>query len=242
MPLTIDQMMLRGSVLRNTEWALVIVLYTGQDTKFAQNIRPAPSKRSRMDRNVDHVVLVVFLILCLLSFASVIFSIRWYAGFTLPHQNETASCKLAFPAQRPSLRLRCRYISDEAQEHGQVYLHFIVAEDVKTRDPMLAFVPGLAGEAVELWVTFLLLYNNLLPVRSDCHAKGMDAPPPTATFFHLLPTMPSNRWYLHVPRDNVRRCRCTCHWSLFASFKRAQFERIQRWSTPTSLTKGERTK
>lgn len=49
-PLTADEMMLRGSSLRNTEWAIGIAVYTGHDTKVMMNQSEAPNKMSRIER------------------------------------------------------------------------------------------------------------------------------------------------------------------------------------------------
>ena len=41
-----DNVVLRGSTIRNTEWCLAVAAYTGSDTKIALNSSEAPSKRS----------------------------------------------------------------------------------------------------------------------------------------------------------------------------------------------------
>jgi len=49
-PIRPDQILLRGSQLRNTQWVYGLVLYTGHDSKLLQNATAAPLKRSNMDR------------------------------------------------------------------------------------------------------------------------------------------------------------------------------------------------
>jgi phospholipid-translocating ATPase len=69
-PITIDNVLLRGSNLRNTEWVLGIVLFTGHDTKIMMNAGITPSKRARIARELNFNVVCNFgilLIMCLLS-------------------------------------------------------------------------------------------------------------------------------------------------------------------------------
>jgi magnesium-transporting ATPase (P-type) len=47
---------LQACVLRNTSWIIGVAIYTGQDTKFGQNKRPAPSKSSKLDVLIDKVL------------------------------------------------------------------------------------------------------------------------------------------------------------------------------------------
>ena len=76
-PLGEKQLLLRGSVLRATEWAICIVLYTGNiyradcsiiidliflkgcETKLSQNSKQTPSKLSSVDRVVNRTLLVL---------------------------------------------------------------------------------------------------------------------------------------------------------------------------------------
>lgn len=48
-PVSINDVLLRGCVLRNTEWAIGLVVYTGTDTKIMLNSGDTPSKRSRIE-------------------------------------------------------------------------------------------------------------------------------------------------------------------------------------------------
>lgn len=49
----ISMMLLRGTVLRNTGWVIGIVLFTGEDTKIVMNSGATPSKRSRVERQMN---------------------------------------------------------------------------------------------------------------------------------------------------------------------------------------------
>ncbi|KAF6830667.1 phospholipid-translocating p-type atpase domain-containing protein [Colletotrichum musicola] len=65
-PISIDNMLLRGCNLRNTEWALGVVVFTGHDTKIMINSGITPSKRPRIAREMNFNVICNFGILFLL--------------------------------------------------------------------------------------------------------------------------------------------------------------------------------
>lgn len=50
----------RGTLLRNTDWVVAGVVYTGPDTKMSLNVRPPPNKFSSIDRRMNRVVIVLF--------------------------------------------------------------------------------------------------------------------------------------------------------------------------------------
>ncbi|KAE8349388.1 hypothetical protein BDV28DRAFT_141361 [Aspergillus coremiiformis] len=69
-PITINNLLLRGCSLRNTEWALGIVLFTGDETKIMLNSGVTPSKRARLAKDLNWNVIYNFIILffmCLIS-------------------------------------------------------------------------------------------------------------------------------------------------------------------------------
>lgn len=55
-PVDISMTLLRGTVLRNTQWAVGVVLFTGRDTKVVLNTGRTPSKMSRMERTMNYQV------------------------------------------------------------------------------------------------------------------------------------------------------------------------------------------
>lgn len=56
-PISLDTTLLRGCVLRNTAWVIGFVAYTGTDSKIVQNSGRAPSKRSKVERQMNPQVL-----------------------------------------------------------------------------------------------------------------------------------------------------------------------------------------
>lgn len=77
-PIGIDNLLLRGCHLRNTEWVLGVVVFTGHDTKIMMNAGITPSKRPRIAREMNFNVICNFgilLIMCLL--AAIVNGVAW---------------------------------------------------------------------------------------------------------------------------------------------------------------------
>jgi phospholipid-translocating ATPase len=55
-PIDLNTVLLRGTVLRNTDWVIGIVLFTGRDTKIVLNSGGTPSKRSKVERQMNPMV------------------------------------------------------------------------------------------------------------------------------------------------------------------------------------------
>uniref|UniRef100_A0A8C0N8R0 Phospholipid-transporting ATPase n=1 Tax=Canis lupus familiaris TaxID=9615 RepID=A0A8C0N8R0_CANLF len=58
-----DKLLLRGCVIRNTDWCYGLVIYTGPDTKLMQNCGKSTFKRTHMDHLLNVLVLWIFLFL-----------------------------------------------------------------------------------------------------------------------------------------------------------------------------------
>lgn len=69
-PITINNMLLRGCTLRNTKWAMGLVVFTGDDTKIMLNTGVTPTKKSRISRELNFSVLINFLLVFILCFVS----------------------------------------------------------------------------------------------------------------------------------------------------------------------------
>ncbi|GAB0135335.1 hypothetical protein EsDP_00003677 [Epichloe bromicola] len=77
-PITIDNLLLRGCHLRNTEWILGVVVFTGHDTRIMMNAGITPSKRARIAREMNFNVVCNFgilIIMCLL--AAIVNGVAW---------------------------------------------------------------------------------------------------------------------------------------------------------------------
>ncbi|KQK18404.1 hypothetical protein BRADI_1g42310v3 [Brachypodium distachyon] len=60
-PLSPQQLLLRDSKLRNTDYIYGAVIFTGHDTKVMQNATDPPSKRSKIEKKMDKII---YLLLC----------------------------------------------------------------------------------------------------------------------------------------------------------------------------------
>ena len=77
-----DQLMLRGSSLKITQWVYGIVVYTGQETKIKQNdTKKSKQKRSQMDSKMNWSILYVF------SIQVVIACLGALLGMVFDHEN-----------------------------------------------------------------------------------------------------------------------------------------------------------
>lgn len=66
-PLDERNLLLRGSVLRNTPYVHAAAVYTGRDTKLALNMRPAASKLGGVERTMNRVVIALFIALLVIT-------------------------------------------------------------------------------------------------------------------------------------------------------------------------------
>lgn len=69
-PITINELLLRGCTLRNTKWAMGIVVFTGDDSKIMLNSGATPTKTSRISRELNLSVLINFLLLFIICFVA----------------------------------------------------------------------------------------------------------------------------------------------------------------------------
>ncbi|KAJ8082391.1 phospholipid transporting ATPase [Marasmius tenuissimus] len=71
-PVTINEFLLRGCTLRNTEWVIGLVVFTGADTKIMLNGGETPSKRSKIEKETNFNVIVNFVLLTLMCLIAAI--------------------------------------------------------------------------------------------------------------------------------------------------------------------------
>ncbi|XP_025199207.1 phospholipid-transporting ATPase ID isoform X2 [Melanaphis sacchari] len=72
-----DHIILRGCVLRNTEWCYGMVIFAGKDTKLMQNSGKAKFKRTNIDRLLNFLIIGIVLFLFLLCLSCMIGSVIW---------------------------------------------------------------------------------------------------------------------------------------------------------------------
>mmetsp|Transcript_26465 Transcript_26465/g.82638 ORF Transcript_26465/g.82638 Transcript_26465/m.82638 type:complete len:1298 (+) Transcript_26465:325-4218(+) len=136
-PLDVENIMLRGSVLRNTQWAIGCAVYTGKDTKFAQNTSHPPAKLSRVDTAVNNAIKVIFFVdlalvtastLLLINFEERNFGGLYYLGYWDDDKSD------------PAVRA---YVDERYP-------------NMEWQDETSTFISG--------WLTFLVLFNNFIPL------------------------------------------------------------------------------
>ncbi|KAJ1968558.1 aminophospholipid translocase, partial [Dispira parvispora] len=69
LPLDPTQVLLRGAVLRNTNWIYAVIIFTGHETKLMRNASAAPIKRTSVERMTNIQILFLFGILLSLAVA-----------------------------------------------------------------------------------------------------------------------------------------------------------------------------
>ncbi|KAK8511801.1 hypothetical protein V6N13_029393 [Hibiscus sabdariffa] len=72
-PLSPQQLLLRDSKLRNTDYVYGAVVFTGHDTKVMQNSTDPPSKRSRIEKRMDRIIYLMFVVVFVMGFIGSIF-------------------------------------------------------------------------------------------------------------------------------------------------------------------------
>ena len=81
-PITLENTLLRGCVLKNTAWVVGIVAFTGLDTKIIANSGGTPSKRSRVEKQMNPQVLLNLFILGIIGMVCAIVDhyaeVTWY--------------------------------------------------------------------------------------------------------------------------------------------------------------------
>uniref|UniRef100_A0A1J3JQ60 Phospholipid-transporting ATPase n=1 Tax=Noccaea caerulescens TaxID=107243 RepID=A0A1J3JQ60_NOCCA len=72
-PLSPQQILLRDSKLKNTDYVYGVVVFTGHDTKVMQNATDPPSKRSKIEKKMDKIIYILFTILIMIAFTGSVF-------------------------------------------------------------------------------------------------------------------------------------------------------------------------
>ncbi|XP_052186082.1 putative phospholipid-transporting ATPase 9 [Diospyros lotus] len=87
-PLNPQQLLLRDSKLRNTDYVYGAVIFTGHDTKVIQNSTDPPSKRSKIERKMDKIIYFLFCVLFTIGFVGSV-----YFGVTTHDDLENGTMK-----------------------------------------------------------------------------------------------------------------------------------------------------
>ncbi|CAG8458896.1 8422_t:CDS:2 [Cetraspora pellucida] len=80
-PVNFNSLLMRGCVLKNTEWVIGLVVFTGADTKLALNSGTTPSKRSQIERLMNPQVIANLVIMTLMCVWCSVGTRIWETGF-----------------------------------------------------------------------------------------------------------------------------------------------------------------
>ena len=69
-PITNKEFLLKGSILKNTNWIIGIVLYTGKDNKIILNSKQPRIKTSLLEKNMNKFLCYIFLIMIFCCFVA----------------------------------------------------------------------------------------------------------------------------------------------------------------------------
>lgn len=75
--LSMDNLMLRGSESRNSEWTIGLVIFSGRETKIAMNSADVPLKRSFVEKTLDTMFVLVLIMLFGISVACTLGNNNW---------------------------------------------------------------------------------------------------------------------------------------------------------------------
>jgi phospholipid-transporting ATPase len=103
-PINVDQILLRGSCLRNTEYIYGVVVFTGHETKIMKNSARSRAKFSKLERSTSKYILVIALMQVSISFLAALLNSIW---------------EVAQYSNFPYIR------KDDADKHG-FFLNFII--------------------------------------------------------------------------------------------------------------------
>lgn len=133
-PVGVDNLLLRGTCLRNTKWVVGVVVYNGDRTKLALNLIESPAKRSSLDTQTDGVMIAMFV--C--QFALVTFATVCYVVF---NRNGNA---------------RHQWYLCSGDLNSSPDVDTLFAENCSDNDGSQAWY--------QQWLSFLILYNNFISI------------------------------------------------------------------------------
>ncbi|KAG2179181.1 hypothetical protein INT43_002031, partial [Umbelopsis isabellina] len=80
-PLTMENLFLRGTVLRNTPFVYGMVVFTGEESKIRMNLsRNVPTKAPSLQQRVNRVVIAIFIFVIALASICAALAFRWEAN------------------------------------------------------------------------------------------------------------------------------------------------------------------
>lgn len=75
--LSYESFLLRGSSLRQTDWIVGVVVYTGHTTRIMKNSTGARTKFSRIEKQTNMQILFIFGLQCILCLMASVYGTFW---------------------------------------------------------------------------------------------------------------------------------------------------------------------
>ncbi|XP_009068081.1 PREDICTED: phospholipid-transporting ATPase IK, partial [Acanthisitta chloris] len=95
-----ERILLRGCRIRNTDLCYGLVIYAGFDSKIMRNCGKIKRKKTKLDRMMDRLVIIIFLVLLVVSLCLAVASGFWARTFQEKHSYLSALYKHTTPAQQ----------------------------------------------------------------------------------------------------------------------------------------------
>ncbi|KAM9620005.1 phospholipid-transporting ATPase IK [Morphnus guianensis] len=95
-----ERILLRGCKIRNTDVCYGLVIYAGFDSKIMKNCGKIKQKKTKLDRMMDRLVIIIFLVLLVTSLGLAVASGFWARMFQEKHSYLSALYKRTTPAQQ----------------------------------------------------------------------------------------------------------------------------------------------
>lgn len=115
-------LLLRGCRLKNTAWAVGLVVYTGRESKIVMNSRSTPSKLSLLEKTMNSLVLFVFMLQLGLSLISFVSYLLWSYSYK---DNTPYLCVNASSSKNPLLSTFCESAT-QYSDGGYLVTFFIL--------------------------------------------------------------------------------------------------------------------
>jgi magnesium-transporting ATPase (P-type) len=83
--ITVKQFLYKGTILKNTKWALGVVIYTGAHTKIVLNSQKGAQKQSHLESTVNSLIGLIFLLQIVLCITLAILNSVWFNSNSITH-------------------------------------------------------------------------------------------------------------------------------------------------------------
>eukprot|EP01031_Cornospumella_fuschlensis_P027238 gene27238-32907_t len=162
-------LMLRGSVLRATEWCICTAIYTGADTKLSLNSKRPPSKLSSVDRIVNRTLIIAITVMIFVCIVSMIFGIVWY-------ENESDASYLCLKSDQQD----SEYPDGGGCESGSPSSFLTIFTFATLYNNFVCISMYVSLEMVYLGQSYFLcsdlqLYDEATDTPAECNSSGMCA-------------------------------------------------------------------